>query len=103
MSRSDYDAIKEIIDDIVGDTHQGTVLLNAIKGYFKQKETVRVVKYEQTIKSPKISSFKKSNEAFIGHYKDAHKAMEKYTKKLAKENEKFRNKNGRGKTCSVNS
>ena len=100
MSRSDYDAIKEIIDDIVGDTHQGTVLLKAIKGYFKQKETVRVVRYEQTIKSPKISSFKKVN---MEHYKDAEKAMEKYTKKLAKENEKYRKKNGRTKACSANS
>ena len=39
----------------------------------------------------------------IDHFKDAEKAMEKYTKRLAKENEKFRNKNGRVKTCSVNS
>ena len=27
MPGSDYDAIKEIINDIVGDTHQGNVLL----------------------------------------------------------------------------
>ena len=30
MSGSDYDAIKKIIDDIVGDTHQVNVLLKAI-------------------------------------------------------------------------
>ena len=100
MPGSDYDAIKEIIDDIIGDTHQGILLLKAIKAYFKQKETIKVVKYNQAIKSPKFSVFKKSN---TDHYKDAEKAMDKYTKKLAKENEKFRNKNGRAKTCSVSS
>tara|TARA_R100000808_G_C2079889_1_gene104152 strand:+ start:51 stop:353 length:303 start_codon:yes stop_codon:yes gene_type:complete len=100
MSGSDYDAIKEIIDDIVGDTHQGNVLLKAINAYYTEKETIKVVKYDQAIKSPKFSVFKKMN---TNHFKDAEKAMEKYTKRLAKENEKFRNKNGRAKTCSVSS
>jgi len=100
MSRSDYDAIKAIIDEIVGDTHQGKVLLKAIKGYFSQKETIKVVRYDQAIKSPKFSVFSKVNTSYC---KDSEVAMEKYTKKLAKENEKFRNKNGRDKTCSVSS
>jgi hypothetical protein len=100
MSGSDYDAIKEIINDIVGDTHQGNVLLKAINAYYTEKETIKVVKYDQAIKSPKFSVFKKMNEA---HFKDADIAMEKFTKKLAKENEKLRKKNGRASACSINS
>ena len=100
MSRSDYDAIKEIIEDIVGDTHQGNVLLKAINAYYTEKESIKVVKYNQAIKSPKFSVFSKVNTNYC---KDSEIAMEKYTKKLAKENEKFRNKNGRDKTCSVSS
>ena len=100
MPGSDYDAIKEIINDIVGDTHQGNVLLKAINAYYTEKETIKVVKYDQSIKSPKFSVFKKMNK---DHFKDAEKAMDKYTKKLAKENEKYRKKNGRTKACSVNS
>ena len=41
MSRSDYDAIKEIIDDIIGDTHQGIVLLKAIKVILSKKKLSR--------------------------------------------------------------
>jgi len=100
MSRSDYNAIKEIINDIVGDTHQGNVLLKAINAYYTEKETVRVVKYDQVIKSPKISVFSKLNSELS---KDADIAMEKFTKKLAKENEKLRKKNGRASACSINS
>ena len=100
MSRGDYEAIKKIIDEIVGDTHQGNVLLKAIKGYFKQKESIKVVKQEKEIKAPEIKyvSIERNN---IG--KEAEEAMKRYTEKLAKENEKFRKKNGRAKTCSANS
>ena len=101
MSRSDYDAIKAIIDEIVGDTHQGKVLLKAIKGYFSQKETIKVVKYDQDIKAPKFSITKQSINS--DYCKEAQAAMDKYTKKLAKENEKYRKKNGGTKACSVNS
>tara|TARA_R110002012_G_scaffold61490_3_gene161242 strand:- start:4120 stop:4422 length:303 start_codon:yes stop_codon:yes gene_type:complete len=100
MSRSDYNAIKEIIDDIVGDTHQGNVLLKAIKAYYTEKEEVRVVKYDKTIKSPKFSVFSKVNTELC---KEADISMDKFTRKLAKENEKFRKKNGRASACSINS
>ena len=100
MSRSDYDAIKKIIDEIVGDTHQGNVLLKAIKGYFKQKESIRVVRQEKEIKAPEIKyvSIERNN---IG--KEANEAMQRYTERLAKENEKYRKKRGRTKTCSASS
>jgi len=100
MSRDDYEAIKGIINHIIGDTQQGHVLLKAIKGYFSQKESVRVVRYERTIKAP---NFTPNNNIINKIDKEANEAMEKYTKKLAKENEKFRNKYGKAKTCSVNS
>jgi len=100
MSRNDYEAIKKIIDEIVGDTHQGNVLLKAIKGYFKQKENIKIVRHNQDIKAPEIKyiSIERND---VG--KEAKEAMMRYTKKLAKENEKYRKKNGRTKACSVNS
>tara|TARA_R100000808_G_C2054955_1_gene88866 strand:+ start:270 stop:575 length:306 start_codon:yes stop_codon:yes gene_type:complete len=101
MSRNDYNAIKEIIKEIVGDTQQGNVLLKAIKGYFSQKENIKVVKHGYKIKAP---VFKPFNQDIIGKFDEkAQAAMDKYTKKLAKENEKYRKKHGKNKTCSVNS
>ena len=49
------------------------------------------------------SDYNAIKEINTSYCKDSKVAMEKYTKKLAKENEKFRNKNGRDKTCSVSS
>ena len=101
MSGSDYNAIKEIIGDIVGDTHQGNMILKALKAYYTEKETVRVVNYDKAIKSPKFSI---SNQNISSTYcKEAQVAMDRYTKKLAKDNEKYRKKNGGNKACSVNS
>tara|TARA_R100000808_G_scaffold18754_1_gene41021 strand:+ start:305 stop:607 length:303 start_codon:yes stop_codon:yes gene_type:complete len=100
MSRADYNSIKEIIDEIVGDTHQGNVLLKAIKGYFKQKENIKIVRREKEVKAPEIKYVPMPNNNMA---KEAEEAMKRYTKKLAKENEKYRKRSGRAKTCSVNS
>ena len=100
MSRDDYEAVKGIINHIIGDTQQGHVLLKAIKGYFSQKESIRVVKYEETIKAP---NFTLNNNNIINKIdREANEAMEKYTKKLTIENEKFRNARQK-KDCSTTS
>ena len=80
MPESDYEAIKTIIDDIVGDTNQGIILLNAIKSYFDEKETIQIVKKEIVIKNPdyQFSSIVKHREMT----KEAKKAMDKYTSRL---------------------
>ena len=100
MPESDYDAIKRIIDDIVGNTNQGIVLLNAIKSYFDEKETIQIVKKEIVIKNPdyQFSPHLQSR----GMPKEAQEAMKKYTSKLNKENAKFRAKSKKA-NCSVNS
>ena len=100
MSRTDYNSIKEIIDEIVGDTHQGSVLLKAIKGYFKQKENIKIVRHDKEIKAPEIKYVPIPNNN-MG--REAEEAMKRYTEKLTKENEKYRKRNGRNKACSVNS
>ena len=100
MSRDDYEAIKKIIDDIVGDTQQGNVLLKAIKGYFSQKETVTIVK-DTPGKNSGGFSFNLSNISFKPS-DGAQIAMDKYTKKLNLENAKYRKKREK-ETCSVSS
>ena len=40
MSGADYYEIKKIIDEIVGDTQQGAILLKAIRGYFTTKANI---------------------------------------------------------------
>ena len=90
MPESDYEAIKTIIDDIIGDTNQGVILLNAIRSYFDEKETIQIVKKEIVIKNPdyQFSPVLRNREM----PKDAKEAMSRYTSKLNKENEKFRAK-----------
>ena len=100
MSRADYNSIKKIIDEIVGDTHQGNVLLKAIKGYFKQKENIKIVRREKEVKAPEIKYVSIERNDI---QKEAKEAMQRYTERLAKENEKYRKKNGRTKACSANS
>lgn len=101
MPESDYDAIKRIIDDIVGNTNQGIVLLNAIKSYFDEKESIQIVKKEIVIKNHKgFRGYKYSIEK--GLPKDAKEAMKRYTSRLNRENAKFRKKNKKS-NCSTNS
>ena len=105
MSGTDYYEIKKIIDDIVGDTQQGAILLKAIRGYFTTKANIdkagqiKVVKYDVKI-SDKISSIKPVNQELD---KEAQAAMDRYTKRLAVENARFRKNNGRAKTCKTDS
>ena len=97
MSRADYNAIKVIINDIVGDTQQGHILLKAIKGYFSQKESIPIVTPSQEIKTGGFSVSTNPIEKI-----EMEEAMRKYTEKLKKENEKFRKANGK-KVNTVNS
>ena len=101
MSRTDYNAIKLIIDDIVGDTTQGIVLLKALKGYFDQKETIQVIKQEVEISQPSFS-MKTVLHKDRPLSTEAQAAMERYTAKLNKDNEKFRKANEK-LACKINS
>ena len=97
MSRADYDAIKVIINDIIGDTQQGNILLKAIKGYFSQKESQPIVSYGKGIKTPRFKTFKD-----VEQEKEMNDAMARYTEKLNKENKKFKKINEK-LACKVNS
>ena len=96
MSRDDYQAISRIIEDVVGEnTLTAVKLLEGIKFYLDNKvNEVRLIRAEET--KPTTIYVDKRN-------KEAEAAMERYTKKLAKENEKYRKKNGKSEICSVNS
>lgn len=100
MPESDYEAIKTIIEDIIGDTHQGVILLNALKSYFDGKENIQIVKKEIIIKNPEYQLRKSLVDRKLP--KDAQEAMKRYTSKLNKENAKFRERNKKT-NCSVNS
>jgi hypothetical protein len=106
MSGADYYEIKKIIDDIVGDTQQGTVLLKAIRGYFTTKANIdeagqiKVINYQGSKSPDKITSIKPTIHAIN---EEAQAAMDRYTKRLAVENAKFRKSNGRAKTCKTDS
>ena len=94
MSRDDYEAISKIIEEVVGkDTSMGVTLLEGIRFYFNNKvEKIKIVNKESRIPY-KIS---KNHSMFRD---EANKAMERYTKKLNKENKKFREK--RDKACAI--
>ena len=85
MPRDDYEAISKIIEEVVGrDTLTGVKLLEGIKFYFDNKITeINIVNEKQSIRH--IINDSKFKE-------DADKAMNRYTIKLNKENEKFRKK-----------
>ena len=96
MSRDDYEAISKLIEDIVGkDTIMAVKLLEGVRFYFDNKiETIRVVKTNEVI--PHF------NQRIITKYKtEADKAMKAYTKRLKKENLKFKKKTS--KTCAITS
>ena len=85
---TDCEEIKIIVNDIVGDTRQGNVLIKAIESYFEQKKVTTVIKSEGNIKVSKFNTnFVRLNHTLGDR---AQKALNKYTKKLNKENLKFR-------------
>ena len=88
MSGTDCEEIKVIVNDIVGDTHQGNVLMKAIESYFEEKKVKTIIKPEASIKVSKFNT----NFMRLNHNLEdrAQKALNKYTKKLNKENLKFR-------------
>tara|TARA_R110000824_G_scaffold69214_2_gene178340 strand:+ start:19217 stop:19528 length:312 start_codon:yes stop_codon:yes gene_type:complete len=103
MSGNDYDRIKTIIEDIIGDTLQGKALVKAIRGYFKEKQEVRIVVSDFKAKASTIRPHTMKLGADISqHSIKADEAMEKYTKKLALESEKLR-KRGNKVTCTTSS
>ena len=92
MSRTDYEAISKIIEDVVGkNTLMAVKLLEGIKFYLDNKiERIRLIRPEETKLSTKY--FNKPN-------KEAEDAMKRYTAKLEKENAKYRRKK---ENCSTN-
>jgi hypothetical protein len=92
MPRDDYEAISKIIEEVVGkDTLTGVKLLEGIKFYFDNKiQEIRIVNREPAVKYRIGKSVYKE---------EADKAMKKFTKKLNKENIKFREK--RDKACAI--
>ena len=96
MSRDDYEAIAKIIEDVVGkDTITAVKLLEGVKFYLDNKiDTVKII----TAARP---SYKVSTKVLhSGFYSDREIAMENFTKKLNKENAKFKPKKA---NCSENS
>ena len=94
MPRDDYEAISKIIEEVVGrDTLTGVKLLEGIKFYFDNKITeINIVNEKQSIRH--IINDSKFKE-------DADKAMNRYTIKLNKENEKFRKKRAKEEACAI--
>ena len=94
MSRSDYEAIAEIIEEVVGsDTIQGIKLLEGLRYYLDNKvEKVSII--NERFGKSKTIDFKK-----VKLFSDeADRAMERFTKKLQVENEKLRTS---GKYCGI--
>ena len=85
MSRTDYEAISKIIEDILGkDTLTAVKILEGVKFYLDKKEsTLRIVNQERDYSvKPTLINFKAGNEST--------EAMKRYTKKLRKESEKYK-------------
>ena len=96
MRSTDYDRIKELIDDIVGvDTMQGKNLKKAIKNYFETKPvSVKLVNPKKDYVAPFSKTTSISDERM-------NEAMSKYTAKL-KEETKALKKSGKFKgVCSI--
>ena len=96
MTLQDYNAIKELIDGIVGiETKQGENLKIAIKNYFDTKPvSVKLV-------SPKTSytqSFNSKNDSID---KRMNEAMERYTSKLREETQVLKRKGKFKGNCSI--
>ena len=95
MSLTDYDKIRQIIDDIVGvDTMQGNNLKEAVKNYFETKPTnVKLVSPQANHIKP-FSNNSSSDE-------DMNKAMEKYTAKLQAESKALKETGKFKGVCSI--
>lgn len=94
MSQKDYEAISKIIEEVVGnDTLQGIKLLEGMKYYLDNKvEKVSII-------NEKFSQLKPINFKKVSLFcNEADRAMEKFTKKLEKENAKLK---ASGKYCGV--
>jgi hypothetical protein len=86
MSRADYEAISEIIEEVIGNnTLQGIKLLQGLQYYFDNKvEKVSII-------NEKFGESKPVNLKKVKLFSDeADKAMKRYTKKLQAENEKLK-------------
>ena len=97
MSSTDYDRIKELIDDIVGvDTMQGKNLKKAIKNYFETKPvSVKLVSpITREYANPFSIKVQERDDEMI-------KAMDKYTAKLKSETETLKKKGQFKGTCSI--
>jgi ABC-type Fe3+-hydroxamate transport system substrate-binding protein len=97
MSREDYEAISKIIEDVVGkDTLMAVKLLEGIKFYFdNRKESFKIIAKKQN-----KYSFGKINNIPSRFHNEAQEAMKRFTKKLKKENEKYKSKRTACKTNS---
>jgi hypothetical protein len=85
---TDCEEMKIIVNDIVGDTRQGSFLIKAIESYFEQKKMTTIIKPEANIE---VSKFDTNLLRVVRTFEDdAQKALDRYTKKLNKENLKFR-------------
>tara|TARA_R100000808_G_C2049049_1_gene85368 strand:+ start:81 stop:371 length:291 start_codon:yes stop_codon:yes gene_type:complete len=96
MTLQDYNAIKELIDGIVGiETKQGENLKIAIKNYFEDSALkVKLVN--------KISNDNHFYQPYSTHMdsNDADRAMKRYTKKLKEKTKKLKEK---GQFCGISS
>lgn len=97
MSGADYYEIKKIIDEIVGDTQQGAILLKAIRGYFTTKANIdkagQIKVVNSGIEVAKIKDYKTNKKHTFSE--DAQKAMNRFTAKLKKENARYKKANCR--------
>jgi len=92
---TDYDKIRQIIDDIIGvDTMQGNNLKEAVKNYFETKPNDIKLVSPQANRIVPFSSNPSSNE-------DMNKAMQKYTAKLQAESKALKEKGKFKGTCSI--
>ena len=95
MSLTDYNTIRQIIDDIVGvDTMQGNNLKKAIKNYFETKPvSVKLVNPKEVYTKPFVRN-KEIDKAM-------NKAMFKYTAKLKAETKALKSKGKFKGTCNI--
>tara|TARA_R100000458_G_scaffold27547_1_gene25079 strand:- start:290 stop:574 length:285 start_codon:yes stop_codon:yes gene_type:complete len=92
MNLEDYNAIKNIVDDIIGiNTKQGNNLKKAIKNYFDNKPV--------SVKLVARDNLKVSISGKMDKFKlEAEEAMKRYTNKLRKDTQILKEK---GEYCGV--
>lgn len=84
LKKEDYNAIKDLIDEFIGDTVLGNHLFKAIKVYFKQKDAKVVYTPNKSINGQKDYEFIQTTDSSKLQRMDeeAEKAMLKYNNKL---------------------